>query len=186
MTKVIFLDIDGVLNSNIYFRSYEYAEARATAQMGDDRNYGDDYKLMIDDAAVALLNEVIERTKAKIVLSSSWRLHFDLNEMQDMLNRSGFEGKLIGRTPRGMEIDPEIAGSPPMRMGVHYARGYEIQQWLVQTKHKDKFVILDDTNDFVHLTPYLVRTDPNVGLVQEDVEKLVKMLGEEDDHTGEL
>ncbi len=57
--KVIFLDIDGVLNS------YAYDRQRAP----DDGN--------IDATRLELLKLLIDKTEAKIVLTSSWREHWD-------------------------------------------------------------------------------------------------------------
>jgi len=52
--KIIFLDIDGVLNTN------------KTRKM-----FGGDF---IDDILVALVAKIVNETQAKVVLSSTWRL----------------------------------------------------------------------------------------------------------------
>ncbi|MBQ7325108.1 MAG: hypothetical protein IJW98_05150, partial [Clostridia bacterium] len=61
--KVIFLDFDGVLNSVRYDRE------RAP---GDTNN--------IDVTRLPLLKEIVDRTGAKIVLSTSWRIYWDRDE----------------------------------------------------------------------------------------------------------
>ena len=52
--KVIFLDIDGVLNTDKHLRKF-----------------GRDY---IDQRLISILRVVVLQTKAEIVLSSTWRL----------------------------------------------------------------------------------------------------------------
>ena len=58
--KIIFLDIDGVLNSRIY-----------------DRKRNRDELTDIDETRLPLVKELVAATGAKIVLSSSWRVHWD-------------------------------------------------------------------------------------------------------------
>lgn len=56
--KVIFLDIDGVLNSRTYDRK---------------RNWNE--QTDIDETRLPLIKEIVDATDAKIVLSSTWRQH---------------------------------------------------------------------------------------------------------------
>ncbi len=86
MKKIIFLDIDGVLNNR---------ETLRKVQRSSD---------MIDPYLVLLVNRIVEATGADIVLSSSWRHgHWDALRTQ-------FPFKLIDRTGsccagiRGVEI----------------------------------------------------------------------------------
>lgn len=58
--KIIFLDIDGVLNSEEYVRSERF------------KNKGG--LIDIDSEAVKILDRILDETGAKIVLSSTWRL----------------------------------------------------------------------------------------------------------------
>lgn len=58
--KVIFLDIDGVLNSDKYF---DKIEGRDIHGIEED----------IDVETIKLLRKAVEETGAKVVLSSSWR-----------------------------------------------------------------------------------------------------------------
>lgn len=57
MDKYIFLDIDGVLNSNDWF----------------EKNKDVDGLVEIDPSKLILLKEIVDCTEAKIILSSSWR-----------------------------------------------------------------------------------------------------------------
>jgi hypothetical protein len=69
--KVIFLDIDGVLNSAQYIRR-------------DDVDF-DNPQCQIDPDAVVRLNTITETTGASIVVSSTWRLLFPLPQLQTCL-----------------------------------------------------------------------------------------------------
>lgn len=58
--KIIFLDIDGVLNNQV-------DEERSVIKI----DHPDDF---ISERCVTLLNELIENTGAKVVVSSTWRI----------------------------------------------------------------------------------------------------------------
>lgn len=62
MTKVIFLDIDGVLNSNFWNETHQREISDGT---------------LIDEEKVKLLAPLVKRTSAKIILHSGWRFWFD-------------------------------------------------------------------------------------------------------------
>ena len=61
MKKIIFLDIDGVLNSGRWF-----------AKTGGEPD-ADGYGVSFDPAAVDCLGRIISETGAEIVISSSWK-----------------------------------------------------------------------------------------------------------------
>ena len=63
--KLIFLDIDGVLNTSETFRK-RYYEYKKTGILG----------LEIDEFRLNYLKKIVEKTNAKIVLSSTWRNYF--------------------------------------------------------------------------------------------------------------
>lgn len=58
--KILFLDIDGVLNSREYDRK---------------RNWNE--QTDIDETRLPLVKEIIDKTGAKIVLISTWRSHWN-------------------------------------------------------------------------------------------------------------
>ena len=65
MNKIVFLDIDGVLNSELH-----YVE-KSQQQLADEIGYP---LSEISRSAVSLLNQIVEKTGAKVVISSTWRL----------------------------------------------------------------------------------------------------------------
>jgi hypothetical protein len=83
----------------------------------------------------------------------------------------GFSGRVISKTP-------SLVGQRKIvrQTWVPKVRGDEIQEWLDMHAAVDSFVILDDDADMAHWTSRLVKTNYDVGLTDDDVEKAVKML----------
>jgi hypothetical protein len=150
--KVLFLDFDGVLNSNAFHRSSPPTDD-AQVLLSPKR---------LDPEAIARVNRVIEATGAHIVVSSTWRVRLDTKEeLQVLLEERGFTGKVIGLTPR-------IYSRP---------RGEEIQAWLdSRASLVERFAIVDDHDDMGALSPRLVLTDPEIGLTDADCEQIVALL----------
>jgi hypothetical protein len=115
----------------------------------------------IDPVCVDRLNLLIEQTAAQVVISSSWRLIFELDDIEDQLASAGFEGEVVGQTPW---IPDEN-------------RGREIETYLEGLKGSVRYVILDDDPDVAPLTDRLVHTDGYLGLQDEDLEEAIAMLG---------
>src|SRR2546427_3437262 len=93
--RVIFLDIDGVL-----------APVRRWDRYGD-----------LDPACIQVLNEIVARGQAGVVVSSTWRYGKTAAELQIILESQGFTGRVVDRTPtgtpgagRGEEIASWLAG----------------------------------------------------------------------------
>lgn len=151
MIKIIFLDIDGVLNCEDTFieQRVEYDKDReAYIKKLQDRNFMEDSD--IDKKLVNELNKIIRATGAKIVVSSSWRIGRTVDELRHLLKRNGCIGEVIDRTGRSS----------------HGIRGLEIQEWLDNyTKcHIENFIILDDDADMEHLHSFLIRHNFKYGL----------------------
>lgn len=158
MNKFIFLDIDGVMNSNFFY-----------SERTQDKRYNDwvkDYPehiawnaCNIDPKAVSRLNRITDVTKAKIVVSSSWR---STNNLQEIFT-------LVG-------IKEPIYGTTPYVRSRH--RGSEIQEWLNKQTEPYRYVILDDDSDMLNSQlPYFIQTDwLKWGLSDEDVEQAILIL----------
>lgn len=154
--KLVFLDVDGVLNSGNFFSSGRRV-----------KSHDYDPKNQLDPEAVELLNEIIEATGAKIVISSVWRYNHKPIELREILGAFGFKGQIIGSTPRSTESK---------------ARGKEIDAWLTESGYSrrdpvEKFVILDDDEDMEPHMSRLVRTTWQRGLERSHVERVIEMLG---------
>jgi len=160
--KIIFLDFDGVLND---FKLLSEASKRGAHKDGWN------HLAMIDPSKVELLNQIVEKTGAKFVVSSTWRIKSSIDELQGYLDHHGFKGEIIDCTP--------------MTFGGF--RGREIRLWLEDVSDEgidvEKFVIVDDDTDMGILIDKLVLTsfgngeeDGTGGLMQEHVDEIVRRL----------
>lgn len=167
---VLFIDIDGVLNSERFNRTLEEQHR----QLGH-HEVCECFKLMrqVDREAVARLNRLVAVTQSKIVISSSWRLLFDPPELHRILVEHGLVAEIIGETPDGQD-EPEMLEvyGPYDRI----FRGHEIDFWLRKHPEVDRFVILDDGSDMAMHKKRLVQTDAEEGLLDEHVELAIRMM----------
>jgi hypothetical protein len=157
--KILFLDIDGVLNSRVYLQDKPLRAGEKPSIRDEDG---------IDPAAVARLQRIVNATGAVICVSSSWRKQYPLPMLCRMLRRRGLtEQRLIGVTPDLKHISP---GS---------VRGDEIELWLSLFGHaRPRFAILDDYADMGSLLPFLVQTDATRGMTDADVTEAIRLLGQ--------
>lgn len=161
--KVIFLDIDGVLNC-------QSSEARCGAYIG------------IDSDKVKRLRKIVDATDAAIILSSSWRLGYN-KDFHSLENHIKYLSNKLGKQHL------RVVGSTP---SLKNNRGHEIQEWLKKNDDiVTEWVVLDDEyfNDFdeCNITPHLVTTcfyDDNGGLQDEHVEQAIKILNGELNEKG--
>jgi hypothetical protein len=114
----------------------------------------------LDPRAVARVNRIIERTSAKVVISSTWRITDPLERILAILAAHGFAGDVVGMTP--------IVGG---------SRGHQIRSWLDANRGVTSYVILDDATDMDRLGGRQVRTMPDDGLLDEHVEAACRVLG---------
>ena len=162
--KVIFLDIDGVLNTGWWY-----------SQM--DRNTSKDkYGYAFDPNAVANLKRIINETGADIVISSSWK-SFGFSELEEMWEDRGLPGKLIGITPNSVS-DEMLLNVDLDHMELFSIRGMEIKEWLTKNgKHVSHYVIIDDMdNMLLEQHPYFVKTDPEMGISKENADQAIQIL----------
>lgn len=158
--KVIFLDIDGVLNDE-----------------GEKRRAG----ILIDEECVKRLAFVIKQTGARVVMSSSWRTFYkrfmdrnyvdddiELNTLHRLLDK--YQIKLYGMTDT-------------FHLGFD-TRPAEIRSWLSNHHHVKSFVIFDDIHywNWNWLQPFLVLTYQETndgyqkGLTDKHCKQAIKIL----------
>lgn len=170
--KLLFLDIDGVLNSNKYFQHPQYREECNALDLRD--YYGEEVLelapyLHMDPSAIKLLNSIIDQTGAYVILSSAWRRFNPILQINQWLQMRGATFDLLDQTPQFKTIVP---------------RGHEVKSFLDSFKQSvSSFVIIDDLphRDFKSFRKQFVQTDPNVGLTLQDVEKIINILNQNDD-----
>jgi len=126
MNKIIFLDIDGVLNVRTVER--------------------DEFGQTFNKEFVENLKYIIEQTNAKIVISSTWRYN-GMTSLKKMWEKRDLSGELLDVTPN----DVFAVKYFKLEFFDLVKRGHEIQLWL--DKHKDEvenYVIIDDDDDMLN------------------------------------
>lgn len=151
--KFLFLDIDGVLNSDAYDR------VRDLSILSN-----------IDETRLPLLKRITEGTGAQIVLTSSWKSHWD----GDPAKRDS-SGEYIQSlfAKYNLQIYGKTADFGQVTM-----RGREIKAYL-EEHAASAFAILDDYPfGWEDLTQYVVKTNPRLGrgLEEEHVKRAIDLL----------
>ena len=149
--KVIFLDFDGVLNSQQWM-DFLREEHHITVE---DLGMLQRSEMELDPDKVKLINDFATETGAKIVISSSWRILHPLNELCEMLLAAG-----ISEENLPFDITP---------ITVKQHRGREIEFWLSSHPDCTHYVIFDDSSDFYPNQP-LVKTTWDMGLLEGHID----------------
>ena len=159
--KIIFLDIDGVLNC---------ATSKSHCIDVDGRVIKG-----IDSDKVKRLAKIVEATGAQIVLSSDWKDGWEKYYTSQKPSHAKYldnhlykKGKLT------------IKDKTPNTHKGSWFRGSEILAYLRMHQDIENYVILDDTffDDFVNkeIEEHLVLTNWEVGLTDGDVKNAIKIL----------
>ena len=138
--KILFLDIDGVLNSAKYDRIKSETSGN------------------IDSTRLPLLKRIVDETDAKIVLTSTWRKLWDNDEIKNTAT-----GRELNRIfeKAGLKIFDKTS--------VLGCRKDEVSAWLSEHPETERFCIIDDMLfGWDELSDYLVRTDPLIGYGLEE------------------
>ena len=160
MNKIIFCDIDGVLNcQNTFIENHEYHLFFCKYENDSIDDIIRNRMLEIDLDKVFMIKDICNLTGAKIVISSCWRLLRDYSLVEEKLVSLGLP--IVGVTPY-----------------INSNRGEEIRKYL-EENHVDEFVILDDElfRDFNELENYLIKTSfYDDGLTEEIASDIVRVL----------
>ena len=151
MTKIIFLDFDGVLNTEHYQGLLQY----------QGKPWQDEYGAFFDPKAVKQLKRIIDATDADIVVESSWK-YLGLDAMKELWEVRNLPGTII-------DITPSLLGKN---------KGVEIASWLSKYAKQDiRYVIIDD--EYVVLESQLsnfILTNPYEGITEEQANKAISIL----------
>ena len=162
--KIIFLDIDGVLNCEKAYRSGECNYVKWNWENGTE-----DHHQSFCSWSKELLNKLIDETDAKIVISSTWR-NSGIDFMRKVWELEGMHGEIIGITPsfrgdingytipRGCEIDYYLEHDLKFN---HINWDKTVQQEYIERTGVENYIIIDDDSDmlygqrnhFVHVLP---------------------------------
>lgn len=147
--KVIFLDIDGVLNT-------PSSESRCGEYTG------------IDDDKVERLKKIVEKTKAEIVLISTWKKYWrkekKFKPLQDY-SANYLDEKLAKQGLKAIDKTKDKAN------GRYLSRGESILEY-VYRNNVENYIILDDCQfdyDGCGLTDNYVKTNQIEGLSEQQV-----------------
>lgn len=154
--KIVFLDIDGVLNSHqsdLYHNSFsqEFTMEKRLCPI-----------------ATSNLKELLTiHPDIKIVVSSTWRRSRSIEQLGEILSY--------------YKIDKNVVLSKTNYDGPGEIRGLKIKKWLQDNQHLDisHFVILDDDGDmdeFVN-THHFIQTNSKVGFDYLSLEKALVYFG---------
>ncbi len=148
--KVLFLDIDGVLNT---FSTTE----RFRSVVG------------VCPVRLARFLRILEETGCSFVLSSTWRKYKKhLAHLQELWGELG-RARFLGTTPV----------SSGWSMVYEMRRGEEIDLWLKENQQRlaiTKFVILDDDGDMAPHMERLIQTNMVDGLTEGITEQVIREL----------
>lgn len=144
--KVIFLDVDGVLNND-----FTTTRTKSGAEF-------------VDDYLIERLKKIIDATGATIIMSSSWRYgltcerhHDDFVELIEKLESHGVY----------------VEDYTPTMNTAH--KSVEIKQYLLDNPEIDRFVVLDDDEIELYPEQH-VETLNRYGLTDENVEEAIEIL----------
>lgn len=155
--KIIFLDIDGVLNSESWYESSRYRALQKDNFIEEN----------FDPECWKYVEKLINETGAKIVLSSSWRLY---DKQSTIKEYTGTAFQPI--------IDHLYDVTPGM---MQRCRGIEIKRYLMSlSEQPESYVILDDDRDMLESQrPYFVHINDETGITENDYKKALKILKNE-------
>lgn len=152
--KIIFLDVDGVLNNMTWAKRMRDEGVHVFAED------------MLEDRAIKLFKQIIDATGADVVITSTWRTH--VAAMTHLLDQLAYYGiRPIAKTPRLTEL-----------------RGNEITAWMQRYDGNiESYVILDDDSDMTVHMDHLVKASFEHGLQPEHVTRAIEILngGDRDD-----
>lgn len=168
MDKFIFLDFDGVLNTEYYQNLLSYQRLAIN----------DEYGAIFDPETTKQLGRIIEETQAQIVIESSWK-YLGLEAMQEMWEVRDLPGQVVDITSSSVsdqwlltanldDIDPAMG----------HCKGIEIASWLADNASTEyNYVIIDD--EYVILdsqVPNFILTNPYDGITQELADRAISIL----------
>lgn len=153
--KVVFLDIDGVLNDDT-------TPSRTKSRL-----------IFVDREKLLRLKRIVAATGAKIVLSSTWRYDRD---------NSAYNGDFLELQEAFRQVGLEFYSFTPEDVyGIR--RGMEIKAWLGLHPEVNRYIILDDELfDFEQrgLLSRLIKTEfGNGGLTEAHVQEAIEMLSDD-------
>lgn len=165
--RFVFADIDGVLNS---------ISTRYVPPCG----YGEGTWDGIDNRCVNLLNQIVEETGAKLILSSSWKHYKPLEYCENHLQKYGLKFPIKERTTNLNKLfDPNLSKEQQKLSVPTHNHGKEILHWICKNNWRIKsFVVIDDLRKVYGwgFDDRVVLTSDEVGLTSENAKQAIEIL----------
>eukprot|EP00747_Dinoflagellata_sp_TGD_P178594 gnl/TRDRNA2_/TRDRNA2_27789_c0_seq1.p1 gnl/TRDRNA2_/TRDRNA2_27789_c0~~gnl/TRDRNA2_/TRDRNA2_27789_c0_seq1.p1 ORF type:complete len:324 (-),score=62.31 gnl/TRDRNA2_/TRDRNA2_27789_c0_seq1:136-1035(-) len=175
LSKVIFLDIDGVL------RPLSAGGFQSMMVDGEFALKADTSDFIA--SSMLALRHIVESTGAVTVLSSEWRRDEVMREGVDKILTDYEMPKCITWTPTDLARD---LGTEDPFQAFAERRAREISTWLRKNPHVVQWVVLDDINmavvddirkpDTLRMTERIVQTHRKIGLTMENAKAAVRLL----------
>lgn len=194
--KILFLDIDGVLNSGDYLSSLTCLRRITAKNKGilfsenKEVETTDKYGQLFDPRCVNWFKYIIAHTGADICITSTWR-YAGLQEMKNLFADRNIQCNIVGITPfSGHKLSDELLE----KYDNEHDRGLEIHQWLMdnstnkyidekytsthmETCVYDKYCIVDDDADIkMDQINNFVRTDFEYGITRDAANRIIEIL----------
>jgi hypothetical protein len=190
--KVLFLDNDGVICLSDNWGTRHKKLRKWMAKNGYKASYDMDHRFdNFDTKAIGVLNDILTETGAEYVISSDWRYHATLEELQGYYLSKGVIKAPIDMTPHTKDIDPAWWNRFHNYAHIEHERVIEIKYWLSQNPEVTHWVAVDDLNLGVYgkkpfeneifnpdgLTNFVLTPNSNEGIKQTGKkEKIIKYL----------
>lgn len=167
--KIIFLDFDGVLNTEYYQGLLEY----------QGKPWQDEYGAFFDPKSVKQLKKIIDATDADIVVESSWK-YLGLYAMKELWDVRNLPGRVIDITPLSVSDEHLInINLDYLDTSILNCKGIEIASWLAEQTEDIRYVIIYD--EYVILNsqlPHSRLTNSYEGITEEQANQAISILNE--------
>lgn len=172
--KIIFLDIDGVLNNDVWMDGDRWTDVFPLTSPYRTRTQAWVPYFDFAPENVRQFNKVLNETNASIVVSSTWRQRKSPAELEEILIQNGGVdclGRVIGKT---------VDSHPRRRFSQDRPRWEYIKLWMEENAPKDMvFVVIDDDPKAWSQGHTFVWTDPQKGLTEDDARHAIQVLNGE-------
>ena len=161
--KIIFLDVDGVLNSEVWNQNHKIETENG---------------FLIDEKAIKLLSYLVKKSGAKIVLHSGWRFWFDEKFSPIRKESENFKNLLDKNGLSFYDFTPDLTTEEIRKNGkFSLAKPKEILLWLNNHSDISNWVVIDDiVLNNKTIQKHQVAPDNKIGLTLADIEKAIKLL----------
>ena len=164
MNKILFLDFDGVLNTEHYQSLLQY----------QGKPWQDEYGAFFDPNVVKQLRRIIDATGADIVIESSWK-YLGLDAMKELWKVRNLLGRVVDITPSSVSDEYLLKNLDTTML---HCKGMEIASWLTEQANQNiRYAIIDD--EYVILDsqlPHFILTNPYEGITEEQANRAISIL----------